>query len=149
MKQTIYPLYTPADAEAVRPILDALRKKGVTVREADEPKRGDAVLLFLSENLKEDSPAAEQFFAVQAKTATLIPVALDGSTPPELIKNALLARHTIAAERYSAEELADRIASAVRKKSRLPWIIGIAAAALWAFILVRRIPGGKKQKTGE
>ena len=27
--------------------------------------------------------------------------------------------------------------------------IGIAAAALWAFILVRRIPGGKKQKTGE
>lgn len=146
MKQTIYPLYAPEDAEAVRPILDALRNQGLSVREADKPKRSDAVLLFLSEHLKEDSPAAEQFFAVQAKTATLIPVALDGSTPPELIKNALLARHTIAAERYSADELAERIASAVGKKNPLPWIIGIAGAVILIAAAVLLIVNANKAK---
>ncbi|MBR4906261.1 MAG: hypothetical protein IKZ44_05335 [Clostridia bacterium] len=146
MKQTICPLYAPADAEAVRPVLDALRKKGVPVRKTDKPKRGDAVLLFLSENLKEDSPAAAQFFAIQSKTASLIPVALDESTPPELIKNALLARNTIAAERYSADELAERIASAVAKKNRLPWIIGIAGAAVLIAAAVLLIVNAIKAK---
>ncbi len=146
MKQTICPLYVPADAEAVRPVLEALRKKGVTVREADKPKRGDAVLLFLSENLSEDSPAAAQFFALRSKNATLIPVALDSSTPPELIKNALLARHMIIAERYSVDELAERIASAVGKKSPLPWIIGIAGAAILVAAAVLLIVNAQKAK---
>ena len=143
MKQPVYPLYVPQDEQAVRPVLDALKQKGVTVREAGEPKRGDAVVFFLSEHVAEDSPAAAQFVAIQSRTATLIPVMLDGSTPPELIRNALLARHSIAAERYDADELSERIASALKKKNPLPWIIGIAALAAVlvasAILLIRAI----------
>ena len=130
MKQPVYPLYAPEDAEAVRPVLAALSSRGVTVRKTDKPKRGDAVVFFLSAHVAEDSPAAAQFFALQAKTKTLIPVLLDGSTPPALIENALMARHRIVAERYSVDELAERITAVLVKKLPLAWILGLAAAAL-------------------
>ena len=58
MKRAIYPLYAPADESRVKPILDALEAKGVTVRTAD-PRKGDALMLFLSENLSADSPEAD------------------------------------------------------------------------------------------
>ena len=134
MKQPVYPLYASQDAEAVRPVLDALRRQGINVRETDKPKKGDAIVLFLSGNLTEDSPAAERFFAIQSKDTTVIPIAMDDSTPPDLIRNALLARHSIAAERYSTDELAKRIADALRNRKLLPWIICLAGVVLLAVI---------------
>ena len=92
MKRAIYPLYAPADESRVKPILDALKKKGVTVRGAD-PRKGDALMLFLSESLAADSPEADAFFRLNAGRALVIPVNLDGSTPPEELQRALMARH--------------------------------------------------------
>ena len=74
MKRAIYPLYAPADESRVKPILDALKKKGVTVRAAD-PRKGDALMLFLSENVAADSPEADAFFRLNAGRALVIPAA--------------------------------------------------------------------------
>ena len=82
MKRAVYPLYTPADESRVKPILDALKAKGVTVRK-DDPRKGDALVLFLSEAVKADSPAVDEFFRLNAGRELVIPVNLDGSTPPE------------------------------------------------------------------
>ena len=146
MKQPVYPLYAPQDEAAVRPVLEALQKRGVTVRDADKPNRGDAVVFFLSEHVTEDSPAAAQFFAMQAKTKTLIPVLLNSATPPQLIASELMARHTIDASRYDTDELAERIASALKDRNPLPWIIGIAAAAVAVVVAVVLIVNAQKAK---
>ena len=111
MKRAIYPLYAPADESRVKPILDALKKKGVAVRAAD-PRKGDALMLFLSENVAADSPEADAFFRLNAGRALVIPVNLDGSTPPEELQRALMARHGLDGQKYGPEELADRIATA-------------------------------------
>ena len=131
MKRAVYPLYAPADESRVKPILDALKKKGVTVRAAD-PRKGDALMLFLSESLSADSPEADQFFRLNAGRALVIPVNLDGSTPPEELQRALMARHTLNGAKYTPEELADRIATAAMgdRRNRLPLILSLAAVAL-------------------
>ena len=131
MKRAIYPLYAPADESRVKPILDALGQRGVTVRSA-KPGKKDALVLFLSENLRLDSPAVDEFFRLNAGRELVIPVNLDGSTPPEELQNALMARHTLDGRKYSAEELSDLVAKAVKgdKKSPLPLILSLAAVAL-------------------
>ena len=129
MKRAIYPLYAPADESRVKPILDALKKKGVTVRGAD-PRKGDALMLFLSENVAADSPEADAFFRLNAGRALVIPVNLDGCTPPEELQRALMARHGLDGQKYEPEELADRIATAAMgdRRNRLPLILSLAAA---------------------
>ena len=82
MKRAVYPLYAPADESRVKPILDALEAKGVTVRIAD-PRKGDALVLFLSENVISQGPEADDFFRLNAGRELVIPVTLDRSTPPE------------------------------------------------------------------
>ncbi len=131
MKRAIYPLYAPADESRVKPILDALKKKGVAVRAAD-PRKGDALMLFLSENVAADSPEADAFFRLNAGRALVIPVNLDGSTPPEELQRALMARHGLDGQKYGPEELADRIATAAMgdRRNRLPLILSLAAVAL-------------------
>ena len=131
MKRAIYPLYAPADESRVQPILDALKKKGVTVRAAD-PRKGDALMLFLSESLAADSPEADAFFRLNAGRTLVIPVNLDGCTPPEELQRALMARHGLDGQKYGPEELADRIATAAMgdRRNRLPLILSLAAVAL-------------------
>ncbi len=135
MKHAIYPLYAPADEGRVRPILDALKAKGVTVR-TGAPGREDALLLFLSQNVQAEGPEADAFFRLSPGRALVIPVNLDGSAPPEELQNALLARHGLDGAKYSAPELAERIARSVQGGGggRLPLILSLVAAA--ALLLV-------------
>ena len=136
MKRAVYPLYAPADESRVKPILDALEAKGVTVRTAD-PRKGDALVLFLSEAVKADSPAVDEFFRLNAGRELVIPVNLDGSTPPEELQNALMARHAIFAQRYAPAELAELIRKALPEKRPLPLILALLGAA--AFLAVGAI----------
>ena len=145
MKRAIYPLYTSADESRVKPILQALKERNVPVHTA-APRKGDALVLFLSENLGLDSPAVDRFFRLNAGRALVIPVNLDGCTPPEELQNALMARHGLDGTRYGTEELADRIAKATKgdKKSRLPLILALLGAAavlvVGAIILFKQRP---------
>ena len=107
MKRAIYPLYAPADEGRVKPILDALQQKGVTVR-TKAPGRGDALVLFLSENLPAEGPETDAFFRLNAGRELVIPVNLDGSTPPEELQSALMARHALDGRKYGTAELAER-----------------------------------------
>ena len=136
MKRAVYPLYTPADESRVKPILDALKAKGVTVRTAD-PRKGDALVLFLSEAVKADSPVVDQFFRLNAGRELVIPVNLDGCTPPEELQRALMARHAIFAQRYAPAELAELIRKALPEKRPLPLILALLGAA--AFLAVGAI----------
>ncbi|MBQ7278367.1 MAG: hypothetical protein IJR17_04100 [Clostridia bacterium] len=133
-KKKLSPLFAEADKERVAPILDALRAKGFEIADESEmPTKSGVMLLFTSERLNEAITLMETFFANDAKGVETVPINLDGSTPPELLKNALYSRNTIFAERYSVEELAQRIATAKpfeATKKPLPIILAAAAAAL-------------------
>ncbi|MBR3179234.1 MAG: hypothetical protein IKF49_06925 [Clostridia bacterium] len=126
-QRTVYPLYCKENADAVRPILAALKKSGLSVQTGSAPKDSDAVLLFLSSDLTSESEVTDTFLRCDSKGMEVLPVNLDGCTPPEVFQNALIARHSIMAERYGAEELAQKIKEALKKPSRLPWILLAAA----------------------
>ena len=126
MKRVIYPLYAAADEGRVKPILDALKEKGVTVQKANPGKR-DALVLFLSENLGGEGPEESAFFRLSAGRELVIPVNLDGCTPPEELQSALMARHALDGAKYGPEELAERIAKAVGGSggSKLPLVLSL------------------------
>ncbi len=133
-KKKLFPLFASADRERVAPILDALKAKDYPIAgEGETPNKSGVMLLFLSERLQDEPSILDTFFANDAKGLEAVPVNLDGSQPPELLKNALYSRNTIFAERYSVDELAERIATAkpfeVTKKP-LPIILAAAAGAL-------------------
>ena len=133
MNRAIYPLYAPADEGKVTALLEALRQQGVTVRSAqEEPGKRDALVLFLSESIAADSPVLDTFFRLSAGRELVIPVNLDGCTPPEALQNALMARHALDGTKYSTQELAERIAVAPRsqRKSNLPLALSVAAALI-------------------
>ena len=134
-KPTLFPLYAAKDEQAVTPVLEALKAKGFPVaQKGKEPKRDQAVLFFLSENIREDSPEIDAFLKCDADKLTVIPVSLDGAKAPQVIESAILARNTVSAGKYSPEELAGRISDALQKPSGMPKKIRngliIAAAAL-------------------
>lgn len=147
-KKKLFPLYAEADKERVAPILDALRATGFSIADENEtPNKRGVMLLFTSERLNEAPALLETFFANDAKGVETVPVNLDGSTPPELLKNALYSRNTIFAERYSSDELAQRIATAKpfeAAKKTLPIILAAAAGALviagGIFLAVKLLP---------
>ena len=141
----LFPLYAENDREAVKPVLDALKLKNVTVTGGENPAPGSTVLLFLSENFSADEELQIKYFAAEGSALSVIPVNLDGSEPPELVKSALYARHTISAKDRSPEELAELIAASseqTKPKSRLPIILGIVIAAV--VIIVLALTLGKK-----
>ena len=123
MKRAIYPLYAPADEGKVRPILAALKEKDVTV--SASPGKKDALVLFLSREVKADGPVADQFVRLSAGRELVIPVNLDGSAVPEELQSTLMARHGLDGRKYGTAALADLIAKAVagEQKSRLPLIL--------------------------
>lgn len=131
-KRSLYPLYAAEDKEKLLPLLSSLKEKGFRIMaRPGSPDHGDAVLFFLSENLTESSEELDDFLRFDAQKTDIIPVSLDGVKPPALIENAILARNTIHAERYTAEELVERIADALEKpdSSASKWRNVILAAA--------------------
>ena len=130
MKRAIYPLYAPQDESKVRPILAALKEKGVTVRTS--PGKGDGLVLFLSEHVSGDGPVADRFVRLSAGRDLVIPVNLDGSPIPEDLQSALMARHGLDGRKYGTQELADLIARAAKGdgKSRLPLILSLIGTAV-------------------
>ena len=154
VRKKLFPLYAAADAPAVQPILDALRAQGFPVSDRAPDRRG-VLLLFLSDRLSDEQALSETFFRLDAKGFEIVPVNLDGTKPPELIENALYSRNTIFAERYSTEELVNRIVSAKplqAKKSRLPLVLALGAAALLlvaAIVLVIKLLPAKETAVAE
>lgn len=152
-KRTLYPLFAEADAPGVQPVLDALKEKGFGTDRRKAPEQDDIVLFFFSENLTEDSAETDEFLRCDAQKLDVIPVSLDGAAPPALIENAIRARNTIFAERYTPEELAGRIAEAAAKEpaaavSRMRKRIIIAAAVVLlagAAILLWRLLDRKEE----
>ncbi len=133
MKRVIYPLYAAADEAKAKPILEALKAKGVTVRDGQaDPNKGDVLLLFLSRNFHADGPEADTFFRLREGRKLIIPVNLDGCTPPDELQNALMARHALDGRKYGLDELAELIAKAAdgEGKNRLPLILSAAAAVI-------------------
>ena len=134
MKKLLQAICSAADEAAVRPILDALQAKGFRIQNADAPKKGEAVLLFLSAAFAADEEAQERFFAAESAGAAVVPVDLDGATQGELIANALMAKNAIIAQGRTTEEIAARVASAEAFASKgMPKKLSrvlIAAAAL-------------------
>ncbi len=147
-KRKLFPLYAKADEKRVAPILDALQTKGFPIAKAGEaPNKNGVMLLFTSDRLHDEAALLDAFFASDADGVETVPVNLDGSTPPELLQNALYSRNTIFAERYSVDELAERIASAKpfeTAKKPLPVILAAAAAALaiaaGIFLTIKLLP---------
>ena len=132
-RKTILPLYAAGDEAAVQGILEELKKKGFRVRNADAPKKGEAVLLFLSAAFAADETLQERFFAADSAGATVVPVDLDGAAQPELVKNVLMAKNAIATQDRTSEEIAARVASAEAfREKRNPKRLGLIllAAAL-------------------
>ena len=132
MKRAIYPLYAPNDESSVRPILDELQKRGFTVR-SGQAKAGkdDALLLFLSEAISAEGPEADAFFRLNSGRELVIPVNLDGCTPPKDLQNVLMARHALDGRKYGTAELTELIAKAAagEKKNRLPLILSLLGVA--------------------
>ena len=153
-KKKLFPLFASADKEHVAPILDALKAKGFPIaKESETPNKAGVMLLFLSKRIQDDPALLETFFASDANGVEAVPVNLDGSKAPKVLENALYSRNTIFAERYSGDELAERIATAKPfdgKKNPLPiLILGIAALLILAgviFLITRLLPA--KQTSG-
>ena len=132
MKRAIYPLYAPNDESRVRPILDDLQKRGFTVRNGQaKAGKDDALVLFLSENISAEGPEADAFFRLNSGRELVIPVNLDGCTPPKDLQNLLMARHALDGRKYGTAELTELIAKAVggEKKNRLPLILSLLGMA--------------------
>ena len=154
-KHSLHPLFAAEDEPIVRPILETLKEKGFSIGGGKAPKKNDTVLFFLSKNLAEDSPVIDEFLRLDAQKLHIIPVNLDGATPPALIGNAMLARNTIFASRYSTQELSERIAEALKRHVAIASKMrkGIIAAAVLALLAVigvvlwRVTDTGNKQET--
>ena len=135
-KKKVAAIFAPSDTEQVRPILEALRARGITESAAEgkkTPGKGEVALLFLSKSFSADEAAQERFFAADSASVPVIPVDLDGSAPPQLVQSALMAKNAIATAGRTPEENAERIASAEVFKDGnklLPRILIGAAAAL-------------------
>ena len=132
MKRAIYPLYAPNDESRVRPILDDLQKRGFTVRNGQaKAGKDDALVLFLSENISAEGPEADAFFRLNSGRELVIPVNLDGCTPPKDLQNLLMARHALDGRKYGTAELTELIAKAAggEKKNRLPLVLSLLGVA--------------------
>lgn len=152
-KHTLYPLFAAEDEHAIRPILEALKEKGFSIGEAHAPKKNGTVLFFQSKHVTEESPITDAFLRLDAQKLDVIPVNLDGSTPPTLIENAIMARNAIFAERYTLPELVDRIAGSLKQPVAIAsklrkWIIAAAAVVLLIVvgIVLRRALANKSNE---
>ena len=147
-KKNIVPICSAADREKAGRLLALLRERGLArpggPGEEKTPQKGDIVLLLLSQSFAADEEAQARFFAADTAGASVIPVDLDGSAQPELVRTAVIAKNAIGAQGRSDGEIAERIASApdFQDPPPPPWLprvliaLGVllvlgAAAWLW------------------
>ena len=140
-------LCSEADREALQPLLDALREKGLRITEASDAKKDDIVLAALTENFYSDRGKTEALLSlVGAGAENILPVQLDEKTIPDAVKNALYARNIIPAAGRETGLIAERIAAAIpQSKSALSRILIAAAVVVAAVVGIILWRGGKDQ----
>ena len=148
MNRVIRVLCAGADSERLRPVLDALLKKGLRVSDARNCGKNDIILAALSENFYAEEAGTDVLLdLIGAGAENVLPLQLDGVPVPDALKNALYARNIIPAAGREPAQIAERIVSALpRKKRRLPLILGIAALVLLiagAVLIIRTGKNGK------
>ena len=126
-------LFTEADRETLKPVLEQLRARGLRMIEgADSIQKGDVVLAALSEHFYADSTLSDRLLSLIGSGAeNVLPLQLDAAAIPDTLKNALYARNIIPAVGREPGQIAERILSALpKKKSRLPLFLVLAAVVL-------------------
>ena len=125
MNRVIRVLCAEADSERLRPVLDALLKKGLRVSDARNAGKNDIILAALSENFYADPEGTDALLGlIGAGAENVLPLQLDGVPVPDTLKNALYARNIIPAAGREPVQIAERIVSALpRKKRRLPLVL--------------------------
>ena len=117
-KPYVLVLFAEQDKKKVLPVLEALEKRGLTFCGQDgKAKKGQArkactTIAFLSESFAKDERIQQVFFTADAAGMPIIPVKLDNAKQPEVLERSITAKNAIMAERYSTEELSERIGSA-------------------------------------
>ena len=117
-------LSAEADRDALRPILDALKEKGLRVSAAEGSlKKGEILLAALSGHFYADGEKQKTLLEVLSTGAeNVLPLKLDETEIPETLMNALYARNIIMADGRDAGLIAERILAAVpeKKSARFP-----------------------------
>lgn len=137
MSKTVKVLFTEKDREALQPVLEALRAKGLWVSEAaGELRKDDTVLAALSEAFYADQAAEERLLGLIGSGAeNVMPLQMDAAPMPEGLKNAIYSRNIIPGTARSPEQIAERVVAALpQKKSSLPKVLLIAGIALIAIV---------------
>lgn len=136
-------LSAEADRDALRPILDALKEKGLRVSAAEGSlKKGEILLAALSGHFYADGEKQKTLLeALSTGAENVLPLKLDEAEIPEALMNALYTRNIIMADGRDASLIAERVLSAIpEKKSALPKLLiaGAAVLAVLAGLLIWR-----------
>ena len=126
-------LCAETDREALQPILDALKVKGLKIADAESGlKKEELLLAVLSEAFFSDEEKEKALLQTLSTGAeNVLPLKLDESEIPDELMNALYARNIIMAADRSPELIAERVLSAIpEKKSDLPKVLIAGAAVL-------------------
>ena len=137
MSRQIKILFTEADKEALQPVLEALRAKGLRVSEAaGELRKDDTVLAALSGAFYADEKAAEKLLnLIGAGAENVLPLQMDSAPMPDTLKNAIYSRNIIPGAERSAEQIAEHVLAALpQKKSSMPKVLLLAGVALLAVL---------------
>ncbi len=117
-KPFVLALFAEQDKEKVLPVLEALEKKELILCGQDgkatevQARKACTTVAFLSEYFAKDEGKQRALFAADAAGLPVIPVKMDDAKQPEVLERSIMAKNAILAQRYSVEELADRIAGA-------------------------------------
>ena len=136
VRRKFYPLFDPADEEKVRPILDKLKKDGFEESSEESPSGRDVVLFFLSKNSKDDSSVTNDFIRYANRSIKFVPVNLDGAPLLSRIQGSIKAVNMVFADRYTTEELVERIEPELRKRFDIPNWLMYTLIAVSAVILL-------------
>ena len=137
MNKNLKLLCSEKDSDALQPLLDALRSKGISASKAGETvHKGDTVLAVISESFLADPALSGSLLDLLGSGQdNVLPLQLDTFRLPENLSNALYSRNIIYSAGREPELIAERIISALpKKKNRLPLILSIAGVMLLALI---------------
>ena len=126
-------LCAEANREALQPVLDALKEKGLRISDAEGGlRKGELLLAVLSEQFFADSEKQKTLLeALSTGAENVLPLKLDEAEIPEELMNALYARNIIPAAGRDTGLIAERVLAAIpEKKSTLPKVLIAGAAVL-------------------
>ena len=133
MKKALHILCADRDRQALEPVLDTLRARGLRISEDPNAGKGGLVLAVLSESMYADPEKTRALLElVGAGAETVLPLQLDAAPIPEALKKALYTRNIIPAAGRDPEQLAERIAAAIPSPPPVLPKILIAAALVLA-----------------